>query len=510
VAVKSESTLDRERLSEALESVTHGAVATIGGTVLQKCIQFATNLLLTATLGVGAYGVYSLGLRIFQMAGQFAHLGSNPALVRYVPAYEDDPMRQRRILGLAYTTALAMSLLFAIGLVVAAPALDARLIDQSRFPPVLRIFAILLPINVFINLFSNLFRSLELIEYQVLVLRILRPGARLLSVAVAFWAGYSVVGTVAVIGLGTVGVFLTAATLSLVRTDIRPSLRGVRSEAWAFFNYALPNSLASIGGLLRNRVDVLLIGFVLTPAAAGIYNISLFLTSFIALPLTSFNQLFPPIASKLYTNDDIDELQAAYSSITRWIFSGALLIGVVELTFRTELLSLFGAEYTRGELVLILFVFGQLLNAAVGSAGWLLLMTDHQYLVALNSWLLGVLNLGLSYYFILQFGLVGAALGTAGALGLINVCRVAELWYLEGLHPYSVRFAKPLAAALGAMAAMHGASLVLPPRAALAVGVPIGVAAFAGQLAVFGIEPDDRQLFGALFSGYADAFRSRL
>lgn len=509
MAVKSESTLDREQLTEALESVTHGAVATIGGTVLQKCIQFATNLLLTTSLGVAAYGVYSLGLRIYQMTGQFAHLGSNPALVRYIPAYEDDRQRQRRILGLAYCTALVTSLLFAVGLIVSAPAIDVRLIDHSAFPPVLRLFAILVPINVFINLFSNLFRALELIEYQVLILRLLRPLARLLSVAVAFFAGYSVVGTVAAIGLGLLGVFLTAATLSLARTQLRPSLRGLRSEARAFFNYALPNSLASIGGLLRNRVDVLLIGFVLTPSAAGIYNIALFLTSFIALPLTSFNQLFPPIASKLYANDDIDELQVAYSSITRWIFSGALLLGAIELTFRSELLGLFGAEYARGELVLILFVFGQLLNAAVGSAGWLLLMTDHQYLVALNSWLLGVLNLGLSYYFILQFGLVGAALGTAGALGLINVCRVAELWYLEGLHPYSVRFVKPLAAALGAMVAMHGAGFVLPSGAALAAGVPIGVAAFAGLLAAFGVEPDDKKLFGALFSGYADAFRSR-
>ncbi|WP_247004499.1 oligosaccharide flippase family protein [Halosolutus gelatinilyticus] len=510
MAVKSESTLDDEQLSEALESVTHGAVATISGTVLQKVIMFGTNLLLTHSLGVGVYGVYALALRIFQMVTQFAHLGSNPALVRYVPAYENDRDRQRRILGLAYCTALAASLLFAAGLIVAAPTINGWTIGHPAFPPVLRIFAILIPLNVFINLVSDLFRTLELIEYQVLVLRILRPGARLLSVAVAFRAGYSVLGTVAAVGTATFGVFLVAVSLSLVRIDLRPSLRGAGAEARAFFNYALPNSLASLGGLLRNRVDVLLIGFVLSSSAAGIYNIALFLTSFIALPLLAFNQLFPPIASRLYANGGTEELQAAYSAITRWIFSGALLVGSIELVFRAELLGLFGTDYVRGELVLVLFVFGQLLNAAVGSAGWLLLMTDHQYLTALNSWLLGVLNLGLSYYFILQFGLVGAALGTAGALGVINLCRVVELWYLEGLHPYTRLFAKPIAAGLGSVGAMYAASLLMSGGAALAVGVPIGVAAYAGQLVLYGVEPDDKQLFGALFAGYADAFKVKL
>lgn len=511
MAGPSRATPDAERLAETLESVTHGAITTIGGTIVQKLLMFATNLLLTHSLGVSVYGVFALAQRIFMMVNRFAPLGSNPALVRYLPAYTDDPGSQQRILGLSYGTALGGSLVFATAIAITAPTLNAVTIDHPQFPTVLRIFALLVPFNVFITLFANVFRTLEAIEYQVLILRIARPGARLAAVAVAVHLGTTVVGTVVALGVATVGICVLAGIMTLVRTDVRPALAGARAHVREFLDHAVPNTIGSLGGLLRSRVDVLLIGFVLSASAAGIYNISLFLTGFVGLPLLAVNQLFPPIASRLYTNGDVAELQAAYSTMTRWVFSGALLVAVVELVYGTELLRLFGPEYPQGYLVLVLFVLGQLLNAAVGSAGWLLLMTDHQYLAAFNSWMLGALNVGLSYYFLLEFGLIGAALGTAGALGLINVVRVSALWYLEDLHPFTRLFAKPLAAALG----MAAVSLVVkyglsaPSHLVLTIGLPVGVVTFAACLSLLGFEQTDREFFSALYTSYVDAYDDR-
>jgi len=52
-------------------------------------------------------------------------------------------------------------------------------------------------------------------------------------------------------------------------------------------------------------------------------------------------------------------------------------------------------------------------GSAVGATGWLLMMTDHQYARMALDWLLAVLNVALTYAFVVRYGLVGAALGTS-------------------------------------------------------------------------------------------------
>jgi O-antigen/teichoic acid export membrane protein len=492
-----------EELS-ALQSVSHGAVLSIGGVSLQKVVLFCTNLALTASLSVGLYGVYALGNRIAKILLQFGSLGSNAALVRFLPEYRDDPARQNRVLGIAYATAAVTSVAIGVAVFLSADRINAATIAHPAFPLVLQLFAVLFPFDVFVRLLAYVFRALEMPEYQVLITRILRPGSRLVAVLVALALGFSVAGIVGTLVVATVVAAGLALWLTLSRTDLRPSVTPARAEAAEFYNHAGPNTLSRFGKLFQSRIDVILIGFLLSADAAGIYNVALFLTSIIAIPLTAFNQLLPPIASKLYADGDVETLSAVYSTVTRMVFTGTMVLAVTAFVYRTELLALFGPEYARGSLVVAAFVAGRIVANGAGATGWLLLMTDHQYLRMVNSWVLGALNLAFSYYFVLQFGLIGAALGTAGSMAVINLVRLSQLWYLEGLQPYNARYLKPLAAA-GAMAAtMLAVRTALSGVTLLAAGTVAGLVAFGVTLSVLGIEPRDRRLVGGLFEQYRD------
>ena len=487
---------------ESLESVTHGALVSITGAVGQKIILFLTNLVLTHSLGVSAYGLYAFGYRLVRMLSVFAKVGTDTALLRFVPKYDADPARQGRVLGLAYGTALVGSVLFVLPLLAFAPRINELTLDHPEFVELFRTLVLLLPLLVLIYLTANLFRSLERAEYSVFVVRLALPGGQLLAVATAVLLGYDVFGIVAALVVAA-GVTLAGALwLTSRKTSFHPTWPRSREEISEFLRYALPVAVSQVGGIIRNRVDVFLVGVLLSASAAGIYNVALFLSSFIALSLLAFNQLFPPIASKLYSRGNVQELDAAYSVTTRWILSGGLVVASCMYVYRTEFLGLFGAEYTAGSLVLTLFIVGQLVNCAVGPAGWLLQMTDHQYLNALNNWALGILNVGFSYYFVLELGLIGAAIGTASSLAIINVVRVVEIWHLEGLFPYTRRFIKPLVASLGMGVVMAALGTVLSGPTLLAVGVPSGVVAFLLLLRLFGIEQRDRQLAGILSSRY--------
>jgi len=500
VSAPSEEAVDDDVAFESLESVTHGAVVNGGGVLAQRVLQFLVNFALTQGLAVTLYGVYSLGDRIVRLLSRFSPMGSDKSVVRFLPEY-DDPDRRNRIVGLAYLTAAAASGLIGTGLFVAAPWINAVTIEQSSFVGTIRLFALMLPAFTFIRVFANIFRTLELVEYQTLLLRVGIPGARLLAVLVAFALGYSVLGIVGAITLATT--VLAALSFGLIRhrTNLR-SGRPTLGESREFYNHALPSAASRVGSILRSRVDVLLVGWLLTAEAAGIYNLALFLTGFIFLPLIAFNSLLPAVASDLYTDGEHAALRSVYSAATRWVVTATLPIALVFFVYRVELLEVFGAAYTRGSTVLGVFVVGRVVGSVVGATGWLLLMTDHQYLRMLDSWGLGILNIGLSYYLILEFGLVGAALGTSGSIAFVNVLRLGQLWYLEDLQPYSRKYLKPLAAAAGMAAAMAAIRPFFEGTALLVVGSVVGLVVFAVLLRIFGIEPRDYRLFAGLFEQY--------
>jgi len=493
---------DRPDDFEDLASVSHGAVLSLGGVSAQKLLLFLTNLVLTASLSVSAYGAYALAWRITRILVRFAPFGSTPTLVRFLPEYRDAPDRQDRFVGLAYATTLVASVAIALGVGVFADRINAATIRHSAFPTVLRFLGVLLPLYAFVRLISFQFRAIERIEYRVLLNRFAWPVARLVAVSIAVAMGYAVVGVVGAIVLAGGAVVLLGGWLAATRTSHRPRLDVSREELVTFYDYALPNTFKTIGQLLRSRVDVILIGWFLTASAAGIYNVALFLTSLITIPLIAFNQLLPPIASRLYADGKVDRLQAIYSTVTRLVFTITLLLATIQFVYRAELLALFGSEYTRGSLVLAVFVVGRVVGNGVGATGWLLLMTDHQYLRLVNSWVLAVLNVAASYYFVLEFGLVGAALGTAGSIAVVNLVRLAELYYLEGLQPYDAKFLKPLGAALGMAAVMTALRPFLSGVVLLVAGTAAGFLAFGGFLYLFGLERRDRLVASALYDEY--------
>jgi O-antigen/teichoic acid export membrane protein len=491
---------DEETAFDSLESVTHGAVVNGGGALAQRVLQFLVNLALTQGLPVALYGVYALGDRFVRILVKFAPLGADKSVVRFLPEY-DDPARRNRIVGLVYLTTATASAGFGVALYLGAPAANAATIDHPQFVGVLRLFALMLPAFAFVRVFANMFRTLELVEYQTLLFRVGVPAVRLVAVLLALAAGYSVFGIVGAITLATTVLAALAFGLILRRTDLRAD-RPVVSESGEFYNHALPTAVTQVGAVLRTRVDVILVGLFLTADAAGIYNVALVITGFIYLPLIGFNALLPAVASDLYTDGKHTALRTVYSTATRWVVTATLPIAAIVLVYRFELLSLFGTAYTGGALVLAAFVVGRVVGSVVGATGWLLLMTDHQYLRVVNSWGLGALNITASYYFILEFGLIGAALGSAGSIAVVNLVRLGELWYLEDLQPYTRDYLKPVGAAAGMVAAMVAVRPLFDGVVLLVAGSAVGLAVFAALLVALGVEQADRRLVGTLVSQY--------
>lgn len=485
--------VDSSTVADSTESVTKGASLFLVAKLVVMGSGFLLTLILTRYLGGALYGVFALGQRVVQSALMFTNLGSDVSTTKYISANRGRPDFQRRMVGLATATTTVVSLLGAAVLFVAAPYINDATLQDPLLTPVLRLFALILPFRALTRVPSNVFRGLELPEYQNLV-KIGRSVGQLAGVAVAVALGYSVVGVVGAVVLASGVVFVLASIAMVRRTSLVPARGASREEFKDFYNLSVPLTLSRTGSLLFNRMDIFMVGILLTSTDVGIYNVALLLASLIAVPLAGFNQLFPSVASRLYSKDQMAELEAVYATVTRWAITVSLIIAAPVVIYHGELLAMFGPEFTAGAGVLILFVFGQLVNAASGPSNDILTMTDNQYVVLVNHWVFGVLNVVLNYVMITEFGLVGAAMATATVLAVLNVTRVIEVWYFEGLFAYSRRLWKPLTAGCVGVGVMGAVALLFSGLPAAIAGGAAGAAVYALCLYALGIEQVDRDL----------------
>ena len=488
--------------SRALLSVTRGASLYVVGRISGKGFKFVLNLILTKGLGAGLYGIYAYASTIISLLVILARLGTGKSLLRYIPSYEDKPDEQDRVTGLAYVTVFVGSTVIGVGLYFLAPQIAAWTLDDALFVTTLRVFALVLPFNSIIQLTNAVFRSLEALEYQIVVSNVADPLVKLSVVAIALFVGYSLIGVVAAIAIGLILICSIAISILYLRTSIRPrfKINSNREELYEFYNYSVPLSLKDIGSVLYTRIDILMVGFFLAEADVGIYRIVVLVASMLTLPLAAFNQLFPPIASRLYSNGHVSELESVYATVTRWTLTAVLVPALVATLYSSELLAIFGSEFKTGATVLMIFTFGQLTNCAVGPSGYLLMMTDHQYLTMLNQLTLGILNIVLNYFLILEYGISGAAIATATTLAVINLLRAFEVWYTEGLTPYSIQFWKPLAAGGIAGVGIYLTNIAFDGFVLLFVGSVIGFVCFAVSLLLFGISSRDKALLRKIVS----------
>jgi len=477
-----------------ISSIGSGAVVFVIGFVFQTVAGFLLNLLLTRGLGAAMYGTYSYARTLLAIAKVFAEIGASESILRFLPEYEASTSKQNNTLGLALLTTTVGSLIVVVCVYYFAHDINRFTLNNEQFVATLRLFILSLPFMALLIVVANIFRGIEKPVYQIGLQKIFYPLIRLMVVGVALFLGYSLFGVVAAFVIASVLGLFFGGYLLATRTNFKPSLSVGRKDVYEYYDYSIPLMFTAAGSLLYSRVDVLMVGYFFTDVEVGVYSIAILISTFMGLPLSALNQIFPPVASRLHNNENRGELNAIFATTTRWAFTFSLIFALAAIIYRVEILRIFGEDFILGTTVLFLFIVAQAIRNAVGPSGYMLMMTGHQYLVMVNRWTLGILNVVLNYVLILEVGFIGAALGSAGALAVVNLLRVVEIYYLEGYFPYTRQYLKPVVAGIFAAPTMLGLTSVLEGLTLLFVGGFVGAAVFFAVLYLLGLEDRDREL----------------
>jgi O-antigen/teichoic acid export membrane protein len=476
-----------------------GAAFGIAAKVAYAGVSYFSLVLAARFLGADDFGRFALATTTIGVISTVAGFGSDNTLLRLLPPLlPDHPFQARRavraVWSLVAYTACTLTILLA-----ALHRPFAGLLGSPELGGVLLVLLLSVPFAALLQVVRGASQASGAVVQSVLstftlqivlqaigfaLLLLIAPEGRLVAAGWVFlgaWVLAALIATLWFSSRGPVG-------FGWLQPGPLPDQSTLRASRDYLFIQLLVN--------LKSSVVVLVIGRTLAPTDVGIYSAALRTASLVSFVLVGINLVFAPTISALWSRGEKAELERLYRLTVRW----ALALSIpacLALGFGAKaVLSAFDPAYARGAMALWLLALGQLINAATGSVGYLLMMTGHERVMLWNTVLATVVAGVGALIAAGAFGLVGAATIGGIAVGGLNLLLLRDVRSLLGLRPYDRATLR--IATLGLFALIGGillervlASRFEPSVAGVATAFAAPVAFCLGLLG-FGLRPDDR------------------
>ena len=178
-----------------------------------------------------------------------------------------------------------------------------------------------------------------------------------------------------------------------------------------------------------------MVGAILGDRAAGLYGAAAKTASMVGLILIAVNTIGAPMFSVLLAQDRHKDLQQLASAIVAWAFWPSCLLSIILATCAPLVLATFGPAFASAEWSLRVLLVGQIVNAAAGSVGWLMLLSGRQNVAARVYGWVALIHVVLLAALTPAFGIVGAAAATTLTMSLWNVWLHSAVVRELNIHP---------------------------------------------------------------------------
>jgi len=347
-------------------------------------------------------------------------------------------------------------------------------------------------------------------KWRVLLQRIFMPIILilLLLVVVIFFHNLTAI-IIATVIYGVIGAVLSFYFLFL-KIARAPRSGPEEYELRDWVGFAAPNFLTSIVDTVLESTDTLLLAFfAISNVELGLYAAAIKISSFIAMPLASFNAMFAPTIAELHNQGEHQKLTAMFQVVTKWSITFSLPIFWIATLFSVFLLGISGSQFTAAWPLVIAFSLGSMINVGTGSVGYVLLMTGHTKTSFLNSLTAVIVNIAVGMILAPRYGAMGVAVATGLAVSVVNLMRLLQVRVLVKMQPYRWDVLKPLVASF-ISALFTGALLYLLGQAHLYLQIsrfhvsfellliPVFIVSYVGLLVLFQTSPEDKIVLNML------------
>lgn len=461
---------------------------------------YLLGIVLARLLGADDFGLYAIGMAVFNVVMLVALCGADTAVVKFASeAFErGDRLRAARTLVVALGFVALVGALAAGLLVWSSRTWLIAIYGRPQLVPVFAILAVVIPIAMAVTVLLASLQAGHAFSRVAVVRYLWEPFGKLTLAVLALWAGWGLVGVAGAIG--TVSLVSLLLALYNARTMLSRGLTGgaiTRGLAVPLMRYGLPLSVMTIVGVFAPRTDILFLGYWADPAQVGLYQASYQTAAVLTLIAAALDTAFAPLSAGLFAAGDLTRLKGLYRNVSRWLLTLSFPVALVLIVFGSDILALFGPAFPLAAGCLLLLALGQWINNLTTFAHTILLMSGHARLAMWNTIGTGAFFLCLNWLLIPRWGITGAAAAVAFSMGLGGLLRLGQVWMIHGLHPFSWELIKPLCAGLATIAVGYWTKGLVRPELLAGLAVTTGLL-YLILLYAMKLEESDRLMLAGL------------
>ena len=433
-------------VNDSVNRIVAGSGVILAGTFIGMLLDIITKKVLTSHLAPADFGTYALALTVISVTGAIATLGLNEGVPRYIAFFRGRHEEQK--VHELIISAMIMGLIAGLLSILVSPSLFHTLAGngfdaQGKVLSVVKILIFAVPFTILLNLTVAIYRGFDRTNVNMYFYNIIRPVSLLGFATVAVFIKASLKG---VVFADLLSMIFTFSIMSVYFIKKPPIKRAVKQERKIQFGdttrqlirYSFPLLITATLLNIMSWIDTIMLGYFKSAEIVGIYNAVYPLVGFLSLVVSSMGFVYVPVTSRLWGQNETAPLGSIYEIMTKWCFLLTFplfaLIFVYPEYFITKL---YGAQYVGGATALRILALGFIANSYFGfNYHTLLASGDSDFLMKCSVASAGV-NVAVNFMLIPEYGMIGAAIGTAVSFSSIEVLMTLRAWRKQNMHPFT-------------------------------------------------------------------------
>lgn len=395
---------------------------------------FAFTLVVTRSLSAEEAGLFFLAFALVMASSSITRLGLDNSVIRFIGADCSDDKAANLTLNTALVWVGAVATCASIVLYLTSDLIAIGWFKKNELTAVL----------------EAMFFAVPLIAVAVLIGMGLQARGHVASAIFAQTLGQPAVSALFVVGYGvffalsasSVGYLFFASAIVVVITGLINWFKAPNITFFIppIFNQPLWESCSRLWAVVTMNMlvlwsGVLVVGYFEQASEVAFFSAAQRASSLISFILVVVNFVIAPQFASHWKSGEHDRLRFLAKRSVRLTTAIAFPFLLVMCFAAEDVMALFGPEYGKGALLLIIMAIGQFLNVATGSVGLLLSMSGHEGVLRRVALVSGPLTIGLIIVLTSEYGILGAAVGSAIGLAGYNLFALCMVRKYLGFWP---------------------------------------------------------------------------
>jgi O-antigen/teichoic acid export membrane protein len=410
--------------------IFHGSAIAFVSNGVAKGAQTLTRVIISRVLGPVGLGSFEVVISLTRWLSLISLFGLHQTIVQFTASrrVKEEWNSIVNIFIESFILVFIGTILFSMALYAFKPLVFRYLFEGNSSDELLLLVCLLTVFMGLANYLASFSRGLKMMFIDQVFKTLIFPVFTLLSALFILWFTKNKFTVISIYFLASylIGGLIALYTIWLVIFLFRKIKVFERVKNFTeLFRYSYPIWINSILTASRSQFTRLFIPVFSTTYDLGIFSASYTVAFIVSFILTSFTPISQTLFAEFYGSNNYEGISRVYRNVilvtSYFVFS---FFGIILVFGKTILGMLFGKEFETGYWILIMLMISESVDAISGPAGNLLLMTGKQ-VQSTRILAIGFAALVLICVFTIPYiGALGAAIGAAVSMIIINGLRV--------------------------------------------------------------------------------------